>query len=237
MQVVRRSEGVSWVAGQGVSGVWGAEGVLVRGRPRKWVSKAKSRPKGEGQAREASGSPKEGAPTCSLWKCPDEELSPSHCQSKAAELHWEPPGQVLACAAQRPSNGAEQLKAQGIHGEGAARTTWWTVGGWVCCVVLGTVGHRVGPVPWGCLLGFAHPALGPGRPGPWPLWCPGSQASPSYPVQGHCHPRGTATHSCPACLVLGRAQATAGSLWESPALGPPRGAREETWGWARGAWG
>lgn len=64
----------------------------------------------------------------------------------------------------------------------------------------------------------------------------GSRASASYPEQGHCHPRGMATHSCPACLVLSWAQATAGSLHETLQQGLLGGARVETWGWSPGAW-
>ena len=164
-------------------------------------------------------------------------VEPSHCQSKSADVHWEPPEQALACAAQGPSNGAGQLKAQGLHGEWAASTTWWAAGGCVCCVLLGPVGHRVGTVPWGCLPGFARPALWPARPGPWPTQRLGSRASTSYPEQGHCHPRGMATHSCPACLVLSWAQATAGSLHETLHQGLLGGARVETWGRSPGAWG
>ena len=42
--------GVSGGLVQGVLGVWGAGGVLARGRPRKQASNAKARLKGEGWA-------------------------------------------------------------------------------------------------------------------------------------------------------------------------------------------
>ena len=92
----------------------------------------------------------------------------------------------------------------------------------------------VGTVPQGRTLGSPRPALGPGRPGPWPPRLPGSRASPSAPVQGHSCPGGTATTGCPACPVLGRTQPTAGS-WRALGRAPLGGAREENGGWAAGA--
>lgn len=69
--------GVSGGVGRGVLGVWGAGGVLARGRPRKQASKAKARLKGEGHAWEVSGSPKEATHSCGLCKFPGWGLTPA----------------------------------------------------------------------------------------------------------------------------------------------------------------
>ena len=200
-------------------GVRGPGGVLGRGRPRRRASKAPARPKGEGQgrAREASGSPKGGAPRCGPRQVAAGWGS-SHGRwgSQAAEVGGEPGGQAAAAAAQRPSNGVRRLTAQatccerhlvGCQGMGARRAGPGLGQGW----------RGAGPGPSRPTLGFSRPALGPGRPGPWPPRLPGSRACPSSPVHGRSCPRGTAILRRPACLGLGHAQPTAGS-WQ--ALGP-----------------
>lgn len=200
-------------------GVRGPGGVLGRGRPRRRASKAPARPKGEGQgrAREASGSPKGGAPPCGPRQVAAGWGS-SHGRwgSQAAEVGGEPGGPAAAAAAQRPSHGVRRLTAQamccerhlvGCQGMGARRAGPGLGPGW----------RGAGPGPSRPTLGFSRPALGPGRPGPWPPRLPGSRACPSSPVHGRACPRGTAILRRPACLGLGHAQPTAGS-WQ--ALGP-----------------
>ena len=113
-------------------------------------------------------------------------------------------------------------------GGGMSRGSGLALGGF------GTVWSGVGTVPQGRTLGSPRPALGPGRPGPWPPRLPGSRASPSAPVQGHSCPGGTATTGCPACPVLGRTQPTAGS-WRALGRAPLGSAREENGGWSAGA--
>ena len=136
--------------------------------------------------------------------------------------------------------GVEGVRARGcVPGVGGECVCVWVGGGMsrgsgLALGGFGTVWSGVGTVPQGRTLGSPRPALGPGRPGPWPPRLPGSRASPSAPVQGHSCPGGTATTGCPACPVLGRTQPTAGS-WRALGRAPLGSAREENGGWSAGA--
>lgn len=136
--------------------------------------------------------------------------------------------------------GVEGVRARGcVPGVGGGCVCVWVGGGMsrgsgLALGGFGTVWSGVGTVPQGRTLGSPRPALGPGRPGPWPPRLPGSRASPSAPVQGHSCPGGTATTGCPACPVLGRTQPTAGS-WRALGRAPLGSAREENGGWSAGA--
>ena len=73
---------------QGVLGVWGAGGILARGRPRKQASNAKARLKGKRQGREVSWSPKEGAHTCGICKFPDWGVESQPLEKHCCGVLW-----------------------------------------------------------------------------------------------------------------------------------------------------
>ena len=134
-------------------------------------------------------------------------------RSTAVEFCGEPHGQSTASAAQRSSDGARRLTAQGVWGchGGGRSTTWWAAGEREPLWIAGDSGEEC-----------EHSGLGPHAgipmrfPGAWLAWplAPETPRLPGLPCGGALLSKRMVTNSCPAFLVLACDQPT-GDSWQA----------------------